>query len=307
MMNARSLSAAFLPLLLALPGSADAALRVVATIPDLGAVVREIGGAQVTVEVLVAPNQDPHYVDARPNLVVPLSRADLLVVNGLELEVGWLPPLLRSCRNARIQLGQPGYFDGGLVVDRKQAPGTLPTRAQGDVHAAGNPHYTHDPLSTARVAVALGERLAQLDGAHAEAFRKRAASLAARLQALVQRGRARIAALPPQQRRLVAYHASLIYLFDSLGLEQVATVEPLPGIPPNPSHVAKVLGTLRNTGACAIVQEPYYPRNVSQTLAKLAKVKLVVLPGGANFTGGESYPARVTRTLEAIHGAITTP
>lgn len=290
--------------MIAAPAAASAKLRVVCTVPDLAALARDIGGADVEVQALVPPNQDPHYVDARPSLVLPIARADLLIVNGLELEVGWLPPLLRSSRNASVQRGQAGYLDAGLLVDRKQVAGAAATRAQGDIHAAGNPHYTHAPGAAAVVARGIGERMAQLDPSHAAAYRSRAATLGRQLDALANEARARFAKLPLQRRQVVSYHPSLIYLFDGLGLSQVATIEPLPGIPPNPSHVAKVLETLRATGAPAIVQEPYYPRSVSQTLAKLAKVTLVVVPGGANFAQGETYIARARRTIEALHGAL---
>ena len=280
-----------------------AALSVVATLPDLGAIAKTVGGAAVEVTVLASGKQDPHYVDPRPSLMLPLRRADLLLVNGLQLEQGWLPPLIQGARNASIQVGTQGYLDASFFVQRLQVPTTRVSRAMGDVHPGGNPHFTHDPRQGARIATAIGRRMAQLDPAHAKGYIARAKALSTRLAKLVATQRARFAKLPASKRKLVSYHRSLGYLYQWLQLTEVATIEPRPGIPPSPGHTAKVMTTMRQTGVRVIAQESFYPRRVSQTLTRLVKGSVVVLPGGAK--PGETYEARARRTAEVLHAALS--
>ena len=292
-----------LALLLVLAPLDAVALNVVATLPDLGAIAKTVGGADATVTVLASGKQDPHYVDPRPSLMLPLRRADLLLVNGLQLEQGWLPPLIQGSRNTRIQVGTQGYLDASFFVQRLQVPTSRVSRAMGDVHPGGNPHFTHDPRQGARIATAIGHRMAQLDAPHAKGYLARAKALTTRLTKLAATQRARFSKLPATKRRLVSYHRSLNYLYDCLQLTEVATVEPRPGIPPSPAHTAKVMTTMRQTGVRVIAQESFYPRRVSQTLARLVKGVVVVLPGGAK--PGETYEARVRRTAEALYAALS--
>lgn len=284
--------------------AARADLKVVATLPDLAAIASEIGGPHVEVVTLAKPNQDPHYVDPRPNLMLPLNRADLLVINGLDIEQGWLPKLVQGARNAKILPGAEGYFDASTAVQRLQVPTTKIDRAMGDIHPGGNPHFTHDPRQAARIARALAGRMAQLDAKNAEHYRKGAASFADRAEALAKKEAARFAALPAQQRRIVAYHASLTYLNDWLELEQIITIEPKPGIQPTPGHVATVLQRMKSTGVKVIVQEEHYPQNVSQTLRDLAGAELVIIPTSTRFSEGQSYLQRVQQMTKEIYDAL---
>ncbi|HOU54392.1 MAG TPA: metal ABC transporter substrate-binding protein [Myxococcota bacterium] len=270
------------------PEGAVARLRVAATLPTLGAVVKEVGGDRVEVSVLASPEEDPHYVDPRPNLILVLNRADALVVNGLDLEVGWLPPLQAQARNGRIQTGAPGYLDASTLIPRLDVPTTPVDRAQGDIHPGGNPHYLFDARSLERVVRGVGEFLGRLDPEGAPEYGRRAETLAGSLEAFQREQAARIAALPVEKRRVVSYHRSFPYLYQWLGLEEVATIEPRPGIPPDPGHVARVLATMKATGARVIVQETWQPRNTSQTLARLVGGTVVVLPGGVDLSRGES-------------------
>ena len=288
----------------AAPSKIAPALQIVATLPDLAALVQAVGGPHVHVTALATPNQDPHYVDPRPSLMLPLSRAHLLVVNGLQLEQGWLPPLIRGSRNSRIQPGTTGHLDASFFVQRLQVSTAPLSRAMGDVHPGGNPHFVCDPRASARVAKAIGERLAQLDPAHAAAYLAQTTAFVAQLTAIAKAQRSRFAKLPVPRRRIVSYHRSLPYLLDWLGLQEVATVEPRPGIPPSPAHTATVLTTMRQLGVTVLVQEEFYPRRVSQTLAKLVKGAVVVLPGGARFDRGETYVARLQRTTAALYAAL---
>jgi zinc/manganese transport system substrate-binding protein len=275
------------------PASALAKVKVVATLPDLAAVAREVGGPDADVDVLAYPSQDPHFVDARPHLVIKLNRANLLVLAGLQLETGWLPTLLTGARNGRIQVGSTGYLDASTVVPLKQVPAGQIDRSMGDIHPGGNPHYMADPRNGARVAGAIAQRLSALDPSHAAAYQARARAFQAQANALGAAQAKRFATLAAPRRQVVTYHQSLIYLLEWLGLKQVTTIEPKPGIPPAPQHVASVLGQMRASGVEVVAQEEYFPTAAGRLLAEKAKARLVVLPGGTDFEKGESYLAYV--------------
>lgn len=310
MMRRRSLSSlallalSTLPVLLA-PGQALAKVKVAATLPSLAAIAAEVGGPHVEVRALASPHQDPHAVDPRPSLVVELARADLLLVNGLSLEAPWLDPIVLQSRNARIAKGSAGYFDASTVVDRFGVPSGPVDRSMGDIHPGGNPHFLFDPRQGARVVEAIAQRLAALDEKNAAQYAERGAALAARLRAYAEEERARFARLPAEKRKVVSYHESLVYLYDWLGLERVATVEPRPGIPPDPGHVARVLKTMKAAKATVVVQEAYYPTSTSSTLARLAGGTLVSLEGGTRFQDGQRYLDHLKHNTEALHAALS--
>jgi zinc/manganese transport system substrate-binding protein len=301
-LHALQLTAIGLAVLAVSPASAR--LRVVATLPDLAAIASEVGGPEVEVVALADSAQDPHYVDPKPSLLIPLSKADLLIVNGLELEVGWLPALQASARNKAILVGAVGYLDASVGVRLLDVPEGKIDRAQGDIHPGGNPHYIHDPRASIVVAKAIARRLGALDPAHAGAFEARAAEFGREAQRLVDAERQRFAKLPAEKRRIIGYHRSLNYISDWLGLTEEATIEPLPGIAPSPGHVAQVLQTMRARGARVIVQEEYYRRNTSETLAKMAQSEMVLLHGGTRFQKGERYLDHVRHTAEEVYRAL---
>lgn len=284
---------------------AAAKVKVAATLPSLAAIAAEVGGAHVEVEALSSPHQDPHYVDPRPSIVVKLARADLLVVNGLELEQAWLGPVLLQSRNSRIAPGGPGYLDASVVVDRKDVPHGHVDRSMGDIHPGGNPHFLFDPRQGARVAEAIGHKLAHVDGRHAAEYTKSAAALAARLRAYADEEEQRFARLPKEKRKVVSYHDSLVYLYGWLGLEPVATIEPRPGIPPDPGHVAKVMKTMKAEGAVVVVQEEFYPSSTSSTLARLTGGQLVTLDGGARFEKQQLYLDHVKHNAKELYEALS--
>ncbi len=301
MMFLRSMliAASLATLLAALPALA-AHPRVVATLPTLAQLAREVAGGDADVEALLAPNQDPHYADAKPSLVIALNRADLLLFNGLDLEVGWLPALVRQARNPKLLPGAAGAFDASRYVQKLRVP-TSVDRAQGDIHPGGNPHFSWDPRAGAAIAEGLATALGQLDPEHAAAYRQRGAGLAQQLRALAAEERQKFAALPAAQRQVAVYHDSLVYLLDWLGLQQVATIEPRPGIPPDPAHLAKVVGQLKAARVPALLQEEYYPRNASDQVARLTGAKLAVLPAGPR---GPTDYARYVRALAAAIYAV---
>jgi zinc/manganese transport system substrate-binding protein len=286
------------------PAEALAKVKVVATLPDLASVAKEVGGPDADVTALALPTQDPHFVDARPHLALYLNRADLLIQTGLQLEIGWLPTLMTGSRNPRIQMGSPGYLDCSSVIPLKQVPQGLVDRSMGDIHPGGNPHYLADPRNGARVAQAIADRLSQLDPGHSAGYQSRAHAFEASCQAEAAKETKRFTVIPANKRQVVVYHQSMIYLLDWLGLSQIATLEPKPGIPPSPDHIARVLMLMRQQGVEAILQEEYHPANAGQLLAEKAHAKLVILPGGPNFNGGETYMHYVQtladKTFEAL-------
>jgi zinc/manganese transport system substrate-binding protein len=297
-------SLAVLTAVLSLAAPAQAKLKVVATLPSLGALARDVGGPDVDVNVLASPTEDPHFVDPKPSLIVKLNQADLLIMNGLELEVGWLPKIQVQARNPKLQPGGAGVVDASTLIQLLEVPQGKIDRAQGDIHPGGNPHFLFDPRRGATIATGLAEKMAALDPSIADAVRARAKKVADDILAVGSAARAKVDALPPERRRVVAYHQSLSYLNDWLGLEQVATVEPKPGIPPDPGHVAQVLQIMKAKGATCLLQEEFYPKNTSTTLAQLTGAKLAVLPGGARFSTGETYAQHAQKLADEVVHAL---
>ncbi len=267
-----------LTLSLLMPSLALAKVKVVATLPTLAAVAREMGGDEVTVDVLATTSQDPHFVDARPDYILKANKADLLIYNGMELEIGWLPPIQKSARNARIMDGAIGALDASTAIRALDVARTKVERSQGDIHAQGNPHYLYSLEEVILVSKAVSEKLAQLDPEHAALFRARYANFEARAQKKAAEAKARFAALPAPKKSVVAYHDSMPYLLQWLGLTQLATIEPKPGIAPSPSHVAQLVSQMKASQPAYIVQEVWQPRSTSEQIAKLTGAKLVILP-----------------------------
>src|SRR5215510_2096195 len=221
-------------LLAAASGTADAKLAVVATTPELGAIASAIGGDAVTVTVLAKPTEDPHFVDARPSHIVTLNHADALIEGGAELENGWLPPLVESARNAKIQPGAPGRVVASEGVQLLDVPATM-DRSHGDIHAAGNPHCTMDPLNAKIVAKHVTDAFCRLDAVHADGYRNRATVFDSSLDARMKEW---TAALEPfRGKSLVTYHATWRYFANRFGLVSEIFLEPKPGIPPSPPHL----------------------------------------------------------------------
>ena len=298
----------FCCLLPSVPGQArdpQTRLHVVATFPSLATIVHEVGGSLVKVDSLSAEQGDPHYVDAQPQLMLPLNRADLLVANGLELELGWLPPLQKNARNPRIQAGAPGFVEAAQFVHVLEVPQVRIDRSMGDLHPGGNPHFLNSPAEVARIAHGVARQLALLDPDHADAFCANAKVFADALGELESRVRAKFMALPAERRRVIAYHKSLAYLFAWLGLEEAATLEPQPGIAPTPKHVVSVLRSMRARQVRLIVQEAYYPSHNSRNLAKMAPAQLVVIPGNVNFRRHQSYLTFLEQIADSLYAALT--
>lgn len=294
---------ALMAVLLATPSQA---INVVASLPDVGAIAKEVVGQYGQVRVLAAAEQDPHYVDPRPSHIVLLSRADLLVVNGLELEQAWLDPLLIQARNSEILVGRRGYFDASTMSRLLQVPRMRVDRSMGDLHPGGNPHFTFDPRQAAKVAMGLADRLSFLDPDHTADYRANAQVFVEDMNALADKWRDKFDKLTQRQRRVVTYHQSLIYIWDWLGVQELINVEPRPGIPPHPAHVAKVLSLMKAQKLNFVAQEDFYPTNVSKTLMTLmgSKTGIVVIEGATRFDKGQTYAQHIENTAEILYAAF---
>jgi ABC-type Zn uptake system ZnuABC Zn-binding protein ZnuA len=244
---------------------AFAVVRVVGTTEDLAAIAREVGGDRVDVTALAKGYQDPHFVEPKPSFILAVSRADLLIVVGRELEIGWLPTLITSSRNAKIQPGAAGYLDASLNVKILEIPTGQITRAMGDVHPQGNPHYWLDPNNGRKIAQAIRDRLTQLDPAGKAIYDQRYADFDKRLAAAEQRWDAALA--PYKGTKLVTYHRSWPNFMERWGLVVMGYVEPKPGIPPSPSHTLELIGDMKAQGVKLIVVEPYFDKKTPQAIA----------------------------------------
>lgn len=278
----------------------EAKPKVVASVADLGAIAREVGGDLAEVEVLARPTQDPHFIDPRPALKLHLMRADLLLYNGVELEAGWLPLLVADSRNAKIQRGEPGHLDCSTLVTPLDVPREKLDRSMGDIHPGGNPHYTKDPRNALPIARAVATRLAAVDPPNAAKYQANLAAFEARLKAkLDEWGRALSAHTGTP---VVTFHKSWIYFVTFAGLTEVAFIEPKPGIPPNPQHLINVLRVIRERKVPLILQEDWYSAQASETLAKQSGAKVVRVPGqtpeGKTYLDGMGMV--VTGVLDAL-------
>lgn len=271
-------------LLLLVCNSAFAALNILACEPEWGALARELGGDKVSVRDATNAFQDPHRIEAKPSLIAQARKADLLVCTGSELEIGWLPLLLRQSGNPAIQPGKPGYFEAALLVKRLEVP-TRMDRADGDVHAGGNPHIQTDPHNISLVADALARRLAEIDSANAAYYQQRQSDFAQRWQAAIKRWETQAA--PLKGTAVVVQHRGFPYLSNWLGLQEVAALEPKPGIEPSSAHLASVVETLKQKPARMVLRAAYNHERPSRWLAERTAIKVVELP----YTVGGSTQA----------------
>ncbi len=282
--------------------SAEAKLNVVATLPDLGAVARQIGGDHVEVTVLAKPTEDPHFVDARPSFVVALRKADVLITGGAELEIGWLPPLLQNARNPKIEVGQPGRVQASEGVRLMEVPANL-TRAAGDVHAMGNPHFMTDPIIAKAVARHIAQAFSTIDPSNVAAYQENEKQFEATVNAKLQEWGG--AMLPFKGQHVVAYHDSWPYFAHRFGLNIDIFLEPKPGIPPSPSHLAEVIAQIKAQHIKAIIVEPYHDRKIAQKVADATGAKVVEFaqyPGA--LPGTDSYVKLMDTLISRLAAAL---
>lgn len=259
----------------ALSHSAHAALDVFACEPEWAALSKEVGGDKVSVYQATTAMQDPHRIEARPSLIAHTRAADLLVCTGADLEVGWLPVLLQTSGNAKVQVGQPGYLMASDFVAKLEVP-TAVDRSQGDIHPYGNPHIQLDPRNITRVAQALSQRLAQIDTRNAAYYQARSKDFEARWEKAIAEWQARAA--PLKGMRLVPYHKDYAYLMHWLGMDEVIDVEPKPGIPPSAGYLSELLAKLQAQPADAIIRSAYQDSKAVEWLGERTKIPAVTLP-----------------------------
>jgi zinc/manganese transport system substrate-binding protein len=289
--------------LLAAPAPATAALRVVTTTEGLASLAREVGGDRITVTSLSRGLQDPHFVDANPTLAVKLRDADLLVDVGLELEIGWLPPLVNQSRNAAIQPGGARRLTAASFIQVLDVPTGVVDRSAGDLHPGGNPHFLTDPRRGVQVASAVAAKLAELDPAGAAGYQARAAAFKARLDAALARWKATLA--PLAGRKVFVHHRTLTYFLDWTGLVDGGEMEPRPGTPPPSSHLADLVTLGRKEGIKACVVENYYDSKSDELVARLIGGTVVKIPGDV---GGDpaatGYQAWLDLLVQRVAAAV---
>ena len=262
---------------IALFGSANAfaALKVVTTTQDLESLTREVGGDKVTVESLAKGYQDPHFVEAKPSFILKLHAADLLVVVGRELEIGWLPPLINQARNPQIQPNADRYLDASSTAKILEIPTGQITRAMGDVHPSGNPHYWLSPDNGRRIAQEIQKKLSEISPGDAAYFAQRYADFDRRLGEAEKRWHAAMA--PYKGVKVVTYHRSWPNFTDAFGLEVIGYVEPKPGIPPSPSHTLELIQEMKRQNVKIIMVEPYFDRKTPDAIARETGAQVIVL------------------------------
>lgn len=272
-------------LLITIAQTSNAALNVFACEPEWGALAKELGGDKVNVFIATNGLQNVHFIEAKPSLVPQLRKADLLVCTGSELEIGWLPVLLRQANNERLQAGKPGNFEATQYVKMLEIPTRL-DRSDGDMHPGGNPHIQTDPRNIAKVGDALAQRLTEIDTANVAFYQSRHNDFAQRWQAAIKRWEAQTATLKGVS--IVVQHKAFPYLENWLGLREVATLEPKPGVEPTSSHLVEVMAQLKTQPAKMIIRAAYNSDRPAQWLSEKAKIPVVILP----FTVGGSDRAK---------------
>jgi zinc/manganese transport system substrate-binding protein len=263
-------------LLVATSSRAQGKLNVIATTEDLASIAREVGGDRITVEAIAKGYQDPHFVEAKPSFILKLQKADLLVVVGRELEIGWLPPLIQQSRNGKIQPGAEGYLDASLTAQILEIPNANITRAMGDVHPYGNPHYWTDPENGKRIAKAVSDKLMQFRPNDHAVFEQRLADFISRLDVAEKRWLAMMA--PYKGTKMVTYHRSLPNFAERFGLDITGYIEPRPGIPPTPSHTLELMNAMKRDNVKIVLVEPYFDTKTPNAIGRDTGAVVLVFP-----------------------------
>lgn len=281
-----------------------ATLNVVATTEDLASLAREIGGDKVSVDAIAKGYQDPHFVEAKPSFILKFAKADLLIVVGRELEIGWLPPLINNSRNSKIQVGAAGYLDASLNVNILEIPTGQITRAMGDVHPQGNPHYWLDPANGRLMAQAIRDRFTQMDAANQAYYAQRYDDFDKRLAAAEARWDATMA--PFKGAKIVTYHRSWPNFADRFHLNVIGYVEPKPGVPPSPAHTIDLIEAMKQQNVKVIVIEPYFdPKTPRQIATQVGGEVLELAPSVNGVKGTDDYIKLFDYNVQTLAAALT--
>jgi zinc/manganese transport system substrate-binding protein len=253
-----------------------AALEVVSSIPTLGSLAKEVGGDRIHVESLGKGYQDPHFVEPKPSLMLVLNKADLLLYVGLDLEIGWLPPLVLGSRNPKIQTGELGSLDCSRAIPVLDVPTTKVDRSMGDIHPLGNPHYWLPPSNAKIIAREIAQRLSQIDPGGAATYQKNLAAFNDRVDAAAKKWQPMVAKM--RGTKIVTYHKSWTYVSQWLGMEEIGYLEPKPGIPPDPDHLFRLIQAMRAEQVRLLLVEDFYNLNTARLVADKGGAKLLDLP-----------------------------
>jgi ABC-type Zn uptake system ZnuABC Zn-binding protein ZnuA len=261
---------------------AQGKLNVMTTTEDLASIAREVGGDRITVDSMAKGYQDPHFVEAKPSFILKLQKADVLVCVGRELEIGWLPPLIQQSRNSKIQVGAAGYLDASLAATILEIPNGNITRAMGDVHPLGNPHYWMDPENGKRIAKEMAAKFSELHPGDAPFFQQQLTSFTTRLDAAEKRWLAQMA--PYKGTKVVTYHRSFPNFAERFGLDIIGYVEPRPGIPPTPQHTLDLINEMKRQNVKIVLVEPYFDLKTPQAIGRETGAQVLVLPPSVGGT-----------------------
>jgi zinc/manganese transport system substrate-binding protein len=288
-------------LALALAAPVSAALRVVASTPDTADMARQIGGDRVEVVTIAEGSQDPHKVPVKPSFVTKLNRADALIVNGLGLEHAYIPPLLEVASNPKILPTGPAYIDASIYVQPLEVP-TSQSRAQGELHPLGNPHFSMDPVRGKLMAKAIAEGLARVDPAGAPAYQAGLARFTALLDRKIEEWQ--MLAAPLRGVKAVSYHQDLTYLAERYGIEMVGTIETKPGVPATPAHLEELIDTMKRDRVKLVIREVAYELPLAQKVADETGARVATISSLAGGLGTGSYVDAVEANLKALLGAL---
>ena len=279
---------------------AYAKLRVVAALPDVADITRQIGGDRISVETIAEGTQDPHKVPVKPSFVTKLNRADALVVQGLGLEHAFIPALLEAARNDRIMPGAVAYIDASLYVKPLEVPSSQ-NRTQGELHPLGNPHFNLDPEQGKLMARAIAEGLERVDPSGASAYRDGLARFTALLDSKIAEWQ-KLAA-PLRGLKVVSYHQDLIYLANRYGMQLVGTIEVKPGIPATPGHLEELLSTMQREKVKVIIREISYDPGTAQNLAERTGARVAKISAMAGGLGSPGYIESIEANLRSLVAA----
>ena len=259
-----------------LAAQAQGKLNVMTTTEDLAAIAREVAGDHATVEAMARGYQDPHFVEAKPSFILKLQKADVLICVGRELEIGWLPPLIQQSRNSKIQVGAAGYLDASLGATILEIPNGNITRAMGDVHPLGNPHYWLDPENGKRIAKDIADKFSQFRPNDRAYFEQRLADFTTRLDAAEKGWLAKMA--PYKGTKVVTYHRSFPNFAERFGLDIIGYVEPKPGIPPSPQHTLDLINEMKRQNVKVMLIEPYFDLKTPNAIGRDTGAIVLVMP-----------------------------